>query len=174
MVMEFTNRSSDESAGRIVADRIEELLVNGSPYKVLPRQALSEHDPGAVGKLDPETARRIGASAGADALVLGTVEAYEFEEVKHRARIGEWLASAGRGRKVTRKASVLLYIKLVNAGTGSVAWSKSASGSLKWTGYPEKCSETMSSELLKKALAKTLREAKAIFPHKVRVRERTP
>ena len=85
-----------------------------------------------------------------------------------------WLASGGKSKKATRKASVLLYIKVVNAETGLVAWSRSASGSLSWTGFPAKCSETKSSELLKRALAKALKEARAIFPHKEKVRERAP
>ena len=78
----------------------------------------------------------------------------------------------GRGKKVTRKASVLLYVKVVNAETGVVAWSRSATGTLSWTGWPEKCSEMSPSDFLEKALTKALKEIRAVFPHRKRVRER--
>ncbi len=170
-VTEFTNRSSYPYAGKIVADRIEELLVNEGPYGVVPRQRLGRLGLPVGGRIDSKAAKRIGRVAGVDAIVLGTVELYEFEEVRSRRTIGEWLVHGMHGPKVARKASVLLYIKAVNAATGQVVWSKSASGSVRWTGWKDACSATEESEFLEEALSQALAEARSLFPHRGKVRE---
>lgn len=170
-VVEFTNRSACHHAGRTVADRIEGLLVNESPYRVVPRQVLAERYLVRGPRIDSKTTEKIRRVAGVDAIVIGTVEAYEFEETKLRTGIGDFLFHGSRGPKVARKASVVLYIKVVKAETGQVVWSKSTSGQVNWTGWKDPRSPTAESRFTDKALDEALREVKSLFPHKEKVRE---
>jgi curli biogenesis system outer membrane secretion channel CsgG len=170
-VLEFTNRTANPYAGKVVANAVEEVLVNKSHYSVVPRQMLKGYDPRRTTRIGSALARQIGEASGVDALVLGSVETYEYEEKKTRARLGERLIHGGSGPKMRRTASVLVYVKLVDTRTGRAVWCKSAGGNVKWTGWPAKRSTRGANDYLKEALDEALVEVRTLFPHKEKVRE---
>ena len=63
-VPEFANRTSSPDAGKIMADRVEEILVNESGYKVVTRMELNrlmdEHKLSVDGHLDSGAMNRLG------------------------------------------------------------------------------------------------------------------
>jgi len=161
-VIEFDNRTRDREAGRDAADAAEELLANESGYRVLSRMdldwILEEHDLVAKGPVDPATVRRLASISGADALVMGTVDTCEVEDVRIRPL------------KVSRSAAVDLRIKLVDASSAQVVWSRRASGRFHWRGWKDSGSVVSRSECLQRALAEAVAEMRQVFPHKRRVR----
>lgn len=163
-VVEFENRTADPTAGRDVADRIEALLADESSYDVMSRMdlgwILKEHNLLVKGPVDPETMRQLGQIAGVDALVLGTVDIYQVNEVKLKPL------------KVARTASVSLRIKAVNASSGQVVWSRRARGGSFWRGWIDTYPVVTPRECLQEALAKAVVEVRSLFPHKVRVKGR--
>jgi curli biogenesis system outer membrane secretion channel CsgG len=162
-VVEFKNRTGYSLAGRAVADRIEELLVNEGCYEVMTRMDLervvSEHKLSLEGLLDSDTTKRVGLIAGVDALVIGTVDTYEIEETQIKPL------------KVARRASVALCIKAVNTTTGQVVCSKSADGTFFWRGWTDTDAAMSPRQCLQEALNDAMRDARALFPHTVKVKE---
>ena len=163
-VVEFENRTRDRSAGRIVAARLEELLVTESGYEVVTRmdlkRLLHEHNLSVRGALDPEAMKRLGKVAGVDALVVGSVETYEIEE------------TVIKPLKVARRASILLLLKAVNTTTGRVVCSKTAEGDFFWRGWTDTDSAVSPRECLGRALDDAMTDARVLFPHKKRVRRK--
>ena len=163
-VVEFANRSSHHDAGRIAADRIEELLVNESPYTVVTRMELNriieELKLSVDDRIDSKTINKLGRVAGVDALVLGTVEVYQLEEARLKPL------------KVARRASVFLSIKAVDTTIGQVVWSRRVSGSFLWRGWTDTRSAVGPRQCLQKALDDALAEARSLFPHKEKIRKR--
>ena len=162
-VVEFKNRTRYRLAGRAVADRIEELLVNEGCYEVMTRMDLErvvgEHRLSLEGLLDSETTKRVGLIAGVDALVIGSVEMYGLDETQIKPL------------KVARRASVAICIKAVNTTTGQVVCSKSADGTFFWRGWTDTDAAVSPRQCLQEALNDAMGDAKALFPHKMKVRE---
>ena len=163
-VVEFENRTRERGAGKVAAARIEELLVTESGYSVVTRmdlkRLLQEHDLSVRGAVDPEEMKRLGRIAGVDAIVLGSVKTYEIEETQIKPL------------KVARRASVLLSIKAVNTTTGQVVCSRTADGGFFWRGWTDTDSALSPRACLEAALDDAMSDARALFPHKKKVRVR--
>ncbi len=172
-VAEFENRSYNPDAGKIAADRLEELLVNESPYKVVTRARLARTGVAtAGGRVDWKTMEKLGRAACVDALVVGAVEVCEFEEKKLMRDVGDLLVHGAKGKKVERTASVFLSFKAVNTSSGQVVCARRAQGRFTWTGVTETGSTMGPQACIEKAFDKALAEARALYPHRVKVRER--
>jgi len=162
-VIEFDNRTLHRGAGKDAADAVEALLAGESGYRVLSRMdldwILEEHDLVAKGPVDPDTMRRLAKVSGADALVIGTVDTYEIQDIRIKPL------------KVSRHAAVDLRVKLVNASSGQVVWSRRASGRFHWRGWKDSPSAMSRTDCLQRALAEAVAEVRQIFPRirKVRV-----
>lgn len=165
-VPKFANRTMNTDAGRLAAERAEELLVAEGPFKVITRLELdrlfNELKLSAEGLIDAETMNKLGRVGGVDALLLGTVEVWEFEEKK------DWSKT-----RTTVEATVAIALKLVNSTTGLVVWSKSSQGkySKEWTVLS--LSKPLSQrECLQKAVDEALVDVRSMFPGRKKVRVR--
>jgi curli biogenesis system outer membrane secretion channel CsgG len=166
-VVEFSNYSGKRDAGRIIADRIEQQMVNRSDYEVISRmqlkQILREHRLSAKGVLSPSTARRIGKLAGVDALVVGNVEKYEL---KTRSWDKRYPGETTRFYK--REALIVFTFKVLNTTTGQVVFAKTTRGnwgkqaSEKDMDYLEKQSDY---EYMENALKRAMYFVQFIYPH---------
>ncbi len=159
-VVEFENLSTNRAAGKIVADHIEELLVNESGYEVVSRmelgQILKEHNLSVEMLLHPETMKKLGLIAGVDALVLGSVEAYE--------RYGVTSVIEAR-------------FKLVDTTTGQVLWSKASRSDPRQEQkfvkrYTMKKGWEIGAAKKEAAMLRMLADARSLFPHKEKVKVR--
>jgi len=161
-VIEFENRTPDRGAGRDAADAVEALLASESGYRVLSRMdldwILEEHDLVARGPVDPDTMRRLARISGADALVIGTVDSYGVQDVQIKPL------------KVSRHAAADLRVKLVDASSGQVVWSRRASGRFHWRGWKDSHSAMSRSDCLQRALAEAVAEVRQVFPRTRKVR----
>jgi hypothetical protein len=161
-VLEFDDRTGSTCAGRDVADAVEELLVTESPYTVVSRMDLMSviKDHGILhdGWIAPERLRHVACAAGVDALVLGSVDVYRFEE------------SQIRPLKAVRTAAVEFRIKIVNATTTQVLWSRTVRGSHVWRGWLDRPNAPARRECLRRAVATCTDELRVMFPHARNVR----
>jgi hypothetical protein len=180
-VLEFSNYTGTPGAGKIIADRIEQYLINETDtYKVITRMELGpilrEHNLGDRGILSSATAKKIGKIAGVDALLIGNVHTYGIETKS-------WIETSGFGYRTTvfkRTANVSFTFKILNTMTGEVAWSDTAYGSF-WRqasedslGYLDEMSEY---EYFQQAIFIALKNhVRSIFPYaewvKVRVKKK--
>ena len=165
-VPKFANRTMNTDAGRLAAERAEELLVAEGPFKVITRLELdrlfNELKLSAEGLIDAETMNKLGRVGGVDALLLGTVEVWEFEEKK------DWSKT-----RTTVEATLTMAFKLVNSTSGEVVWSKSSKG-----GASEGRSVLTASKLpgerecFEEVLEEVLSDLRLLFPHTKRTRAR--
>jgi curli biogenesis system outer membrane secretion channel CsgG len=165
-VPEFANRTANADAGRLAAERAEELLVAEGPFKVITRleldRLLNELKLSAEGLIDAETMNKLGRVGGVDALLLGTIEVWEFEEKK------DWSKT-----RTTVEATLAVAFKLVNSTSGEVVWSKSSKASA------SECRSVLATsklpgerECFEEALAGVLSDLKSMFPRTRRTRAR--
>ena len=145
-VLEFSNYSGTPGAGKIVADKVEQFIIEGSlDYKVITRMELDpllrEYNLRAIGTLSSTTAKKIGKISGVDAIIVGNVQTYKIET-------RTWVENTGYGPGITvfkRTATVSFTFKVINTMTGEVVWSDNAIGE-HWRkssefGYLEEISE---------------------------------
>jgi len=91
-VIEFGNNSYRNGAGRIIADRVEQLLINESGYIVVSRMdvdklILERNMDKISGIISSSTAQEIGKLLNLDALIVGNVENYEILSKKKAREI---------------------------------------------------------------------------------------
>jgi hypothetical protein len=146
-VIDFSNSTNRNGAGKILADRVEQLLLEESGYKVLNRmdidKILREKNLEAKGMLGPSAAMEIGKFLGVDALILGNVENYGL-----------------RYEGKTRRVGVALTFKVLKTENGRVLWSKTTHGE-----YRTKDKLESDFECFEKAINVVLKDVKFLFPH---------
>lgn len=148
-VIEFSNSSSRTGAGKIIADRVEQLLLNESGYKILSRmdidQILLEKNLDKVkGVISSSTAKEIGKLLNVDALIVGNVENYDIKY----------------GNKAI-EVTVATTFKVINTTDGRIIWSKTAYGKYL---RPNKSIES-EFECFAKAIESLMRDVRYLFPH---------
>lgn len=169
-VVEFSNYTRREDAGRMIPDQIEQLLVNESGYEVISRMQLDhllrEHNLSTRGILSPSSIRRIGQLAGVDALVVGNVTKYQLTNDEKKKGI-LWFKK--------RRALVVFTFKVLNTRTGQVVFSRTTQGDW-WRQAMEgryyELDEDSDYEYMEIAMKKALYAVRAIYPHNERARVR--
>jgi hypothetical protein len=181
-VLPFENRSDCSDAGEIVSEKLTSLLLQRGPYKVAPVEAPkidAEKDYlSPEGDMNPDVARELGRSSGAEALLAGTVlnyksdrfhevrfygEPFEFDQSLHEAYYDEvpvdWY-------KID--AFVEAEIRLTDVSTGKVVWSDSRTATASSYGSPPALGEA---EVLDRAADGAVRKLLlGLIPHEQRVR----
>lgn len=175
-VVEFSNYSTNPAAGKVLADRIEQFLVDKSPYKVMSRMdlnhVLEEHNLSTQGFLSASTAQKIGKLAGLDALIVGNVENYDVQQTSWREKVGSrWSDRSMRyepvyGTRYKKTATVAVTFKVINTTTGQVVWSKTSHGDYWRKGQASYISEKSDYEFFERALQDVLKDAFLLFPHR--------
>lgn len=111
---------------RQIADRLEVNLVNLGSYTIVERRKveaiLQEQNLGARGRLDRDTAAKLGRVLGVDALVIGSITALEMDGLpKNRYGDPDWDAEQ-------LKARIHLSFRLVDATTAKMDVASEAVG----------------------------------------------
>lgn len=134
-------QSTDRGPGTLGSNMTEQLttaLVNTGRFIVLEREALSEvreeQALGRSGEVNPATAPASGQIIGADWLIRAAITEYEQEASKSGGLVGFTRERFGIGGK-TKKAKVVLDVRIIDAGTGQVIDSVKASGDAKSSGF---------------------------------------
>jgi hypothetical protein len=165
-VVEFENRSKCASAGKQVADFVEQLLVAESGYSVVCRMDLewirAEHDLVLQGEPDPQTVRNIGRVAGVDAIVVGAIDTYSLAERQFTPL------------RVARRATVGFRAKLLQTSTGQVLWSRHLSGEFSWKGWLDGRRVCSVDQCMREALSECAHELREMYPHTASRRVRAP
>ena len=124
-VLRFTNDTRagwwGGSVGRDLQDMLVSELASMKSFQVLERKeleaVLGEQDLGASGRVDRNTAAKIGKIKGAKYLVASTVSAYEEGTSGQRGGISIGIISLG-GKKAT--AYMAVDLKVIDTTTGEV------------------------------------------------------
>jgi curli biogenesis system outer membrane secretion channel CsgG len=169
-VVEFSNYTRREEAGRVIPDQIEQLLVNESGYEVISRMQLGhllrEHNLSVRGILSPASVRRIGQLAGVDALVVGNVTKFQLNDNEKYKGIF-WFKK--------RRALVVFTFKVLNTRTGQVVFSRTTQGDW-WRqameGRYDELDVDSDYQYMETAIKRALYAVRAIYPHNRRVRVR--
>ncbi|MCX6571726.1 MAG: hypothetical protein NT006_09985 [Candidatus Aminicenantes bacterium] len=129
-------RSASWDLGTGMAEMMTTALVETGKFKVLERQeidaVIGEQDFGASGRVDPATAAKIGRILGAQYLVYGTVN--EFEYSKSGEQGGVRIAGLRVGAEQA-KAHIGMDVRIVDAVTGEIPFSTRATASASRTGF---------------------------------------
>ncbi|MGD2091536.1 MAG: CsgG/HfaB family protein [Candidatus Aminicenantes bacterium] len=174
-VLEFSNYSINPNAGKIIADSVEQFLINNSKYTVISRMELNhilrEHNLSARGILSSDTAKNIGRLAGVDALIVGNVQDYSIKTISWSEREGANLYYV----YYKRIANVAFTYKVLNTTTGEVVWSDNAQGQ-NWRQAEQRAikylDEISEYEYFKGAINNAMDYLKSLFPHKSRIKVR--
>jgi curli biogenesis system outer membrane secretion channel CsgG len=112
--------------GVAISDLVENQLVEGGRFNVLDRttldKTLAEHQLGASGEVDPRTAVLAGHLIGARYLISGNVSQMDITGSSNAAAgsmIGGLLGAAIGGIN-TRRVTIKLTVKVVDASTGQI------------------------------------------------------
>lgn len=117
---------------RAAADNLVAQLVKSGRFRVIERQqldkVLAEQNLGESGRLNPQTAAKIGKILGVQLIVIGTVTEFGISETGGRInQIGKWLGGSGVGGKIiTGKAG--LTARLVDTSTAEILGAYEGSG----------------------------------------------
>jgi curli biogenesis system outer membrane secretion channel CsgG len=114
--------------GRGISDLVVTELVKDGTYSVVERRRLddilAEQDLGASGRVDPRTAASIGRLLGVDAVIVGSVTQFGFDD--RNVRVGGLgglirgpLGGLNVGRR-TSKAVVAVDARMVDTATGEI------------------------------------------------------
>jgi curli biogenesis system outer membrane secretion channel CsgG len=129
-------RSASWDLGTGMAEMMTTALVGTGKFKVLERQeidaVIGEQDFGASGRVDPATAAKIGKILGAQYLVYGTVN--EFEYSKSGEKGGVRIAGLRVGAEQA-KAHIGMDVRIVDAVTGEIPFSTRSTASASRTGF---------------------------------------
>ncbi|MFN2383991.1 MAG: CsgG/HfaB family protein [Gemmatimonadota bacterium] len=121
---------------RGLTEMLTTALVESGRFVVLERkaiqQALSEQDFGASGRVNAETAPAIGAAVGAQVLVTGDITEFSYNKSSVGGNISILRSVTGSAERL--KAMVALDIRLIDAVTGEVVFSKRVEGDASATG----------------------------------------
>jgi curli biogenesis system outer membrane secretion channel CsgG len=118
--------SNPPNIGKAVADMLVTKLVKNGLVTVIERTALdkllAEQNLTNSDRTDPTTAAKLGRILGVDAIILGTITHYDFED-KTTGGGGGGFAGFGRGSMSTKhdiKAKVQISARLVSPDTAEV------------------------------------------------------
>ena len=124
---------------RQVSDRLEVNMVNLRSYNLVERREVAklikEQDYGQAGRIDPDTAARIGKILGVDALVVGSLTQLEFTGLPD-----DQLGGVKYWAPYQLKAKLVLNFRVVDATTGRVAVAQEAIG-LSYAGVEQNTKE---------------------------------
>jgi curli biogenesis system outer membrane secretion channel CsgG len=173
-VVEFSNYTKRYNAGRIIADKIEQVLVENSKYEVISRmelhEILREHRLSTRGTLASSNVRRIGMLAGVDALVVGNIERYEIKTRSWKENYGNFVDTLYK-----RTATVSFTFKVINTTTGKVVWSRTTNGNY----FREAnrmnlnyLNEISDHDYYRFAIADAMKPVWGLFPHYISVKRR--
>jgi curli biogenesis system outer membrane secretion channel CsgG len=111
-------------------------LVETGRFVVLERkaieQAMSEQDFGASGRVNPETAPTIGMAIGAQVLITGDITEFTYQKSSVGGTLSILRSVGATGERI--KAMVALDIRLIDAVTGEVVFSRRVEGDAAATG----------------------------------------
>lgn len=121
---------------RGLTEMLTTALVEAGRFVVLDRkaiqQALSEQDFGYSGRVNPETAPQIGSVIGAQVLITGDITEFTYTRSSVAGNLSVLRSAAAQGERV--KAMVALDLRLIDAVTGEVVFSKRVEGDAAATG----------------------------------------
>lgn len=179
-VFEFYNISHRTGAGKIIADRIEQLMMEHSPYSIMNRMELDhileEDNLSLLGLMDRNTARRLGELTGLDAILVGTVENYDLRQDAWEEQKGtRWDPNSETNvpAYVTvfqRTATIVITFKVLDTSSGQVVWSKTSHGEYSRKGSASHVSQMSEYEYYERALSEVLDDIWYLWPHNRRVR----
>jgi curli biogenesis system outer membrane secretion channel CsgG len=111
-------------------------LVEAGRFVVLDRKALqqvlTEQDFGVSGRVNPETAPAIGQAIGAQVLITGDITEFTYNKTSLAGNLSILQSLGARGEQI--KAMVALDLRLIDAVTGEVVFSKRVEGDASATG----------------------------------------
>jgi len=111
-------------------------LVETGRFVVLERkaiqQALSEQDFGDSGRVNPETAPVIGMAIGAQVLITGDITEFTYQKSSLGGSLSILRSVGATGERI--KAMVALDVRLIDAVTGEVVFSRRVEGDAAATG----------------------------------------
>ncbi len=121
---------------RGLTEMVTTALVETGRFVVLERkaiqQAMSEQDFGASGRVNPETAPMIGMTIGAQVLITGDITEFTYTKSSLGGNLSVLRSVTGSAERV--KAMVALDIRLIDAVTGEIVFSKRVEGDASATG----------------------------------------
>ncbi|HUP19181.1 MAG TPA: CsgG/HfaB family protein [Gemmatimonadota bacterium] len=121
---------------RGLTEMLTTALVEAGRFVVLEReaiqQALGEQDFGQSGRVNPETAPWVGMTVGAQVLVTGDITEYSYQKSSLGGNLSILRAVGATGERLN--AMVALDIRLIDAVTGEVVFSKRVEGDASATG----------------------------------------
>ncbi|MFO7733553.1 MAG: CsgG/HfaB family protein [Candidatus Aminicenantes bacterium] len=129
-------RSASWDLGTGMAEMMMTALVETGKFKILERQeidaVIGEQDFGASGRVDPATAAKIGKILGAQYLLYGTVNEFEYSKAgeKGGVRIGGLRVGAGQA-----SAHIGMDVRIVDAVTGEILFSTRSTANASRTGF---------------------------------------
>ena len=129
-------RSASWDLGTGMAEMMMTALVETGKFRILERQeidaVIGEQDFGASGRVDPATAAKIGKILGAQYLLYGTVNEFEYSKAGEQGgvRIGGLRVGAGQAR-----AHIGMDVRIVDAVTGEILFSTRSTANASRTGF---------------------------------------
>ena len=121
---------------RGLTEMLTTALVETGRFVVLERkaieQAMTEQDFGASGRVNPETAPTIGQAIGAQVLITGDITEFTYQKSSLGGNLSILRSVGATGERI--KAMVALDIRLIDAVTGEVVFSKRVEGDAAATG----------------------------------------
>jgi curli biogenesis system outer membrane secretion channel CsgG len=128
--------SASWDVGSGMAEMTTTALVESGQFRVLERQqiddVIGEQDFGDSGRVDPATAAKIGKILGAQYLLYGTVNEFEYSKGGEAGgvRIGGVRVGAGQA-----KAHIGMDVRVVDAVTGEILFSTRSTANASRTGF---------------------------------------
>jgi curli biogenesis system outer membrane secretion channel CsgG len=128
--------SASWDLGKGMAEMMTTALLDSGKFRVLERQQIQdvvgEQDFGDSGRVDPATAAKIGKILGAQYLLYGTVDEFEY------SKGGEWGGVRVAGLRVgasQARAHIGMDVRVVDAVTGEILFSTRSTASASRTGF---------------------------------------
>jgi curli biogenesis system outer membrane secretion channel CsgG len=122
--------------GEGMAEMTTTALVESGKFRVLERQqindVLGEQDFGDTGRVDPSTAAKIGKIVGAQYLLYGTVNEFEYSKSGETGGVRIAGVRVGAGQA---KAHIGMDVRVVDAVTGEIVFSTRSTANASRTGF---------------------------------------
>lgn len=178
----FENSTRWPGAGRMVGDRVEQMLLREGPYTLVGRQELDrlllERGLNRAGLIEPRDpavlAEELRGMVGVDAILVGHVQTFEVK--RSSLRMGDPSAAGTTGydgrEPVDLSARVVVTMKLIGVPDGRVLWSRTSRGSAAGTAEVGMRTSGAEQELLEKAIERVADDAREIYPHTRKVLRR--
>jgi curli biogenesis system outer membrane secretion channel CsgG len=128
--------SASWDLGTGMAEMMMTALVESGQFRVLERQeidgVIGEQDLGDSGRVDPATAAKIGKILGAQYLLYGTVNEFEYSKGGEAGgvRVAGFRVGAGQAR-----AHIGMDVRVVDAVTGEILFSTRSTANASRTGF---------------------------------------